>query len=122
MPKSGSQPTKNYLDYMIILEPNLRFTQNEGLPRDSDDQENSFITQYDHYMKLIGSNPDWTLVDVYKDRQSRQKCLFFVPCEFIARRMYKYENLKNALLHKKISEFAVMLAFSDGRHHRNIQC
>ena len=57
----------------------MRFTQNEGLPRDSDDQENSFITQYDHYMKLIGSNPDWTLVDVYKDRQSRQKCLFFVP-------------------------------------------
>ena len=24
---------KNYLDYMIILEPNLRFTQNEGLPQ-----------------------------------------------------------------------------------------
>lgn len=34
---------------------------------DSDDQENSFITQYDHYMKLIGSNPDWTLADIYKD-------------------------------------------------------
>lgn len=34
---------------------------------DSDDQENSFITQYDHYMKLIGGNPDWTLVDIYKD-------------------------------------------------------
>ena len=25
-------PQKNYLDYIIILEPNLRFTQNEGLP------------------------------------------------------------------------------------------
>ena len=30
--KSGSQPTKNYLDYIIILELILRFTQNEGLP------------------------------------------------------------------------------------------
>ena len=34
---------------------------------DSDDQENSFMTQYDHYMNLISNNPEWTLVDMYKD-------------------------------------------------------
>ena len=34
---------------------------------DSEDQENSFVTQYDHYMNLIASNPEWMLVDIYKD-------------------------------------------------------
>ena len=34
---------------------------------DSDDQENSFITQYDYYNNLINANPDWIYVDIYAD-------------------------------------------------------
>ena len=34
---------------------------------DSDDQENSFLTQYDYYNNLISSNPEWTYVDIYAD-------------------------------------------------------
>ena len=34
---------------------------------DSDDQENSFINQYDYYNEKIKKNPDWTFVDIYAD-------------------------------------------------------
>ena len=34
---------------------------------DSDDQENSFISQYDYYSNLINKNPDWVYVDIYAD-------------------------------------------------------
>lgn len=34
---------------------------------DSDDQENSYIVQYDYYTNLISSNPDWIFVDIYAD-------------------------------------------------------
>jgi len=34
---------------------------------DSDDQENSFINQYDYYNKKINGNPDWKFVDIYAD-------------------------------------------------------
>lgn len=34
---------------------------------DSDDQENSFINQYDYYNALIAGNPEWTYVDIYAD-------------------------------------------------------
>ena len=34
---------------------------------DSDDQENSFINQYDYYNAKIKGNPDWTFVDIYAD-------------------------------------------------------
>lgn len=34
---------------------------------DSEDQENSFLTQFDYYNNLIKGNPDWIFVDVYAD-------------------------------------------------------
>lgn len=34
---------------------------------DSEDQENSFIHQYDYYNALISGNPEWSYVDIYAD-------------------------------------------------------
>lgn len=34
---------------------------------DSDDQENSFINQYDYYSRLIANEPSWLFADVYAD-------------------------------------------------------
>lgn len=34
---------------------------------DENDQENSFINQYDHYMNLIKKKPEWDFVDMYAD-------------------------------------------------------
>ena len=34
---------------------------------DSEDQENSFITQYDYYVAKINKTPNYRLVDIYAD-------------------------------------------------------
>ena len=34
---------------------------------DSEDQENSFLTQYDYYSNLIQSKEEWEFVDMYAD-------------------------------------------------------
>lgn len=56
-------PTKN-LDY---IKGKLRVCAYIRVSSDSDDQENSYIVQYDYYTKLIASNPDWIFVDIYAD-------------------------------------------------------
>ena len=72
---------------------------------DSDDQENSFITQYDHYMKLIGSNPDWTLADIYKDNGITGTEM---ECRDDFNRMYQdcVDGKIDLILTKSISRFA----------------
>lgn len=57
------QPTKN-LDYIT---GKIRVGAYIRVSSDSDDQENSYIVQYDYYTKLIASNPDWVFVDIYAD-------------------------------------------------------
>lgn len=61
---------------VIVINPTQSIIKQSALKRvgayirvssDSEDQENSFITQYDHYMNLISENPDWSLTDIYKD-------------------------------------------------------
>ena len=61
---------------VLVINPTKTDVKINGLKRvgayirvssDSEDQENSFVTQYDHYMNLIASNPEWMLVDIYKD-------------------------------------------------------
>lgn len=56
-------PTKNIgtTSGKIRVAPYIRVSS------DSDDQENSYIVQYDYYINLINSNPNWVLVDVYAD-------------------------------------------------------
>ena len=56
-------PTKN-LEY---IKGKLRVCAYIRVSSDSDDQENSYIVQYDYYTKLIASNPDWIFVDIYAD-------------------------------------------------------
>ena len=34
---------------------------------DSEDQENSFITQYDYYVDKINKTPEYRFVDIYAD-------------------------------------------------------
>ena len=45
----------------------LRVAAYVRVSSDSEDQENSFITQYDHYSNLISNNPDWVYADIYAD-------------------------------------------------------
>ena len=61
---------------VIVINPTQSIIKQNALKRvgayirvssDSEDQENSFITQYDHYMNLISENPEWSLTDIYKD-------------------------------------------------------
>ena len=61
---------------VVVINPTTKIVKVDELTRvgayirvssDSEDQENSFITQYDHYMHLITNKPDWTLADMYKD-------------------------------------------------------
>ena len=56
-------PTKN-LEY---IKGKLRVCAYIRVSSDSDDQENSYIVQYDYYTNLIESNPDWIFVDIYAD-------------------------------------------------------
>lgn len=56
-------PTKN----IVKIDEHTRVGAYIRVSSDSDDQENSFITQYDHYMTLITNKPDWVLADMYKD-------------------------------------------------------
>lgn len=37
---------------------------------DSEDQENSFLTQYDYYSNLIQSKEEWEFVDMYADEHA----------------------------------------------------
>lgn len=34
---------------------------------DDEDQENSFINQFDYYSRYIKTNPEWEFVDMYAD-------------------------------------------------------
>lgn len=45
----------------------LRIAAYARVSSDSDDQENSFAAQVKAYTDLIGSKPDWELVDIYAD-------------------------------------------------------
>ena len=56
-------PTKT----METLGRKLRVGAYVRVSSDSDDQENSYIVQYDYYTNLISSNPDWIFIDIYAD-------------------------------------------------------
>lgn len=45
----------------------LRVAAYVRVSSNSDDQENSFVVQYDYYSNLINNNPDWIFVDIYAD-------------------------------------------------------
>jgi len=72
---------------------------------DSEDQENSFVTQYDHYMNLIANNPEWTLVDIYKDDGITGTEM---ECRDDFNRMYQdcVDGKLDLILTKSISRFA----------------
>ena len=46
----------------------LRVAAYARVSTDSEDQANSFLAQMEYYTRLIASNENWTLVDVYADR------------------------------------------------------
>lgn len=61
---------------VIVINPTKSVVGNVGKIRvgayirvssNSDDQENSYMVQYDYYSKLIAANPDWVFVDIYAD-------------------------------------------------------
>ena len=61
---------------LIIINPSKResneiFKQRVAayvrVSSNSDDQENSFMVQYDYYSNLINNNPDWIFADIYAD-------------------------------------------------------
>ena len=56
-------PTKT----METMTDKIRVAAYVRVSSDSDDQENSFINQYDYYNKKINGNPDWKFVDIYAD-------------------------------------------------------
>ena len=56
-------PTKT----MDTITDKIRVAAYVRVSSDSDDQENSFINQYDYYNKKINGNPDWKFVDIYAD-------------------------------------------------------
>lgn len=51
----------------ILEEAKLRVAAYARVSSDSTDQLNSFVAQTTHYISLISSNENWTLVDVYAD-------------------------------------------------------
>lgn len=61
---------------VIVINPTKTFEPEQCKTRvaayirvssDSEDQENSFINQYDYYNTLISGNPEWTYADIYAD-------------------------------------------------------
>lgn len=53
-------PTKN-------PETKLKVAAYVRVSSDSEDQENSFVVQYEYYTDLIQNNPEWELADIYAD-------------------------------------------------------
>ena len=51
----------------MIEEAKLRVAAYARVSSDSTDQLNSFVAQTNHYISLISSNENWTLVDIYAD-------------------------------------------------------
>ena len=45
----------------------LRVAAYVRVSSDSEEQENSFVVQYDYYTNLINNNPDWIFADIYAD-------------------------------------------------------
>ena len=99
---------------VIVINPTKTDAKINGLKRvgayirvssDSDDQENSFMTQYDHYMNLINSNPEWLLVDIYKDDGITGTK---TECRDDFNRMYQdcVDGKLDLILTKSISRFA----------------
>lgn len=72
---------------------------------DSEDQENSFVAQYDYYNNLISKNPEWSYVDIYADNGITGTELSKRD-EF--QRMYNdcLENKIDLIITKSISRFA----------------
>ena len=50
-----------------LEEAKLRVAAYARVSSDSTDQLNSFVAQTTHYISLISSNENWTLVDIYAD-------------------------------------------------------
>lgn len=99
---------------IIVINPTKKFAKDEKITRiaayvrvssESDDQENSFINQYDYYSRLIAENPSWSCVDIYADNGITGTELENRD-EF--RRMYSdCENGKiDCIITKSISRFA----------------
>ena len=45
----------------------LRVAAYVRVSSDSEEQENSFVVQYDYYTNLINNNPDWIFADIYAE-------------------------------------------------------
>ena len=99
---------------VIVINPTQSIIKQSALKRvgayirvssDSEDQENSFITQYDHYMNLISENPDWSLTDIYKDNGITGTEM---ECRDDFNRMYQdcVDGKIDLILTKSISRFA----------------
>ena len=99
---------------VLVINPTKTDVKINGLKRvgayirvssDSEDQENSFVTQYDHYMNLIASNPEWMLVDIYKDDGITGTEM---ECRDDFNRMYQdcVDGKLDLILTKSISRFA----------------
>lgn len=99
---------------VIVINPTQSIIKQNALKRvgayirvssDSEDQENSFITQYDHYMNLISENPDWSLTDIYKDNGITGTEM---ECRDDFNRMYQdcVDGKIDLILTKSISRFA----------------
>ena len=60
---------------VIVIQPaeraetqKLRMAAYARVSTDSTDQANSFLAQMEHYQRMIATNENWTLADVYADR------------------------------------------------------
>ena len=99
---------------IIVINPTKRFDTDENKIRvaayvrvssESDDQENSFINQYDYYSRLIAENPSWSCVDIYADNgitgtelEKRDEfCRMFSDCK---------DGKIDCIITKSISRFA----------------
>ena len=81
---------------VIVINPTQSIIKQSALKRvgayirvssDSEDQENSFITQYDHYMNLISvpSQQKWTQKSFKKRNESQYFVNLRKPTAFIPR-------------------------------------